>query len=195
MTSEELGTEEKGRFRENARRHLGILGDEASAEPPLSAVVKSSEFGWYPLVALSLLGLIDAIDLYAFSVLGPEIKRAFSLTNAEVGLIGALGGLAVVFGALPLAALATKRSRATIVKISAATWGLFQILAGIVRGKFELGLVRTLRGLSDSSRQAVFLPLLSDTYPPEGRNRVFGAYHALATLGAVAGPGLIGVLA
>ena len=182
-------------LRQRAQRHLGILGEDAPPEPPLSEVVRSSRSGWYPLAALAVLGFIDAIDLYAFSVLGPEIKRAFSLTNAEVGLIGSLGGLAVVFGALPLASIATRRSRARIILFSAAAWGVLQILAGIVRGKFELGVVRTLRGLSDSSRQSVFLPLLSDTYPPEGRNRVFGAYHALATLGAVAGPGLIGVLA
>lgn len=182
------------RLRERAQRHLGIMGEESPPEPPLLQVIRSSVYRWYPLAALSLLGLIDAIDLHAFYVFGPELKRAFSLTNVEVGLIGSLAGLAVVFGALPLASLATKRSRATIVKISAAAWAMLQIATGLVRGKFELGLVRTLRGLSDSSRQAVFLPLLADSYPPEGRNRIFGAYLSLATLGAVIGPGLIGVL-
>ncbi|MBW3588711.1 MAG: MFS transporter [Actinobacteria bacterium] len=185
---------EKEKQRERAQRHLGIMGTDAPPEPPLATVVKSSPAGWYPLVALSLLGLIDALDLQAFAVLGPEIKRAFSLTNVELGLISALQGLAVVFGALPLAALATRRSRAMIIKVSAIAWGILQILAGVVRGKFELGAVRTLRGLSDSSRQAVFLPLLTDSYPPEGRNRVFGAYFALATLGTVIGPGVIGFL-
>lgn len=188
-----VNTDEK-QLRERAQQHLGILGEESPPEPPLSQVVRSSAFRWYPLAVLSLLGLIDAIDLHAFYVFGPELKRAFSLTNVEVGLIGSIAGLAVVFGALPLASLATKRSRATIVKVSAAAWGILQIATGLVRGKFELGLVRTLRGLSDSSRQAVFLPLLSDSYPPEGRNRIFGAYLSLATLGAVIGPGLIGVL-
>lgn len=195
MNHDDISADDQGRLRERARRHLGIVGDGASPEPPLSEVVKSSAFGWYPLAALSLLGLIDAIDLYAFSVLSPEIKRAFSLTNAQVGLIGALQGLAVVFGAIPLASLATRKSRAKIIQISAFTWGVLQIFAGIVRGKFELGVVRMLRGLSDSSRQSVFLPLLSDSYPPAGRNRIFGAYFALATLGAVIGPGLIGFLA
>ncbi len=195
MSGEDIDTDDQVRLRERARRHLGILGDDSSDEPPLSQVVKSSAFGWYPLAALSLLGLIDSIDIYAFSVLSPEIKRAFSLTNAEVGLIGAIQGLAVVFGAIPLASLATRKSRAKIIQISAVTWGILQIVAGLVRGKFELGLVRMFRGLSDSSRQSVFLPLLSDSYPPVGRNRIFGAYFALATLGAVIGPGLIGFLA
>jgi ABC-type branched-subunit amino acid transport system ATPase component/predicted MFS family arabinose efflux permease len=130
-----------------------------------------------------------------FAVLAPEIKRAFQLTNPEVGLIGALQGLAVVFGALPLASLAAKRSRAVLIKVSAALWGALQIVTGVVRGKFALGAVRTLRGLSDSSRQSVFLPLLTDAYRPEGRNRVFGTYYSIATLGTVVGPGLIGLLA
>jgi len=186
---------EQQRLRDRARRHLGIFGEDSEPEPPLSQVVRSSAFRWYPLIALSLLGLIDAVDLYAFNVLGPEIKRAFRLTNVEVGLIGSIAGLAVVFGALPLASLATRRSRATIVKVSAVAWGILQIVTGLVQGKFELGLVRTFRGLSDSSRQAVFLPLLSDSYPPEGRNRIFGAYLSLASLGAVIGPALIGFLA
>lgn len=181
-------------LRRRAQRHLGILGEGAPPEPALREVVRSSASRWYPLAALSLLGLIDAIDLHAFVVFGPEIKRAFALTNVEVGLISSLAGLAVVFGALPLASLAAKRSRAAIVKVSAIAWGLLQIVTGLVRGKFELGVVRTLRGFSDSSRQSVFLPLLSDSYPPEGRNRIFGAYLSLSTLGAVLGPGLIGVL-
>jgi ABC-type branched-subunit amino acid transport system ATPase component/predicted MFS family arabinose efflux permease len=176
------------------QRHLGVLGEDAPPEPTLREIVRSSRFGWYPLVTLSLLGLIDAIDLQAFGVLGPEIKRAFSLSNVEVGIMSSLQGLAVVFGALPLAALALRHSRATLVKVAAAAWAVLQAATGVVRGTFALGLVRTLRGLSDSTRQSVFLPLLTDAYPPEGRNRVFGAYFSIATVGTVVGPATIGLL-
>jgi ABC-type branched-subunit amino acid transport system ATPase component/predicted MFS family arabinose efflux permease len=180
--------------RQRLQRHLGVLGEDAPPEPPLRAVVRASRFGWYPLVVLCLLGLIDAIDLQAFVVLGPELKRAFGLSNVEVGIISSLQGLAVVFGALPLAALAARHSRAAIVRLSAAAWGLLQILTGAVRGTFALGLVRTLRGVSDSTRQSVFLPLLTDAYPPDGRNRIFGAYFSVATTGTVVGPAAIAAL-
>jgi ABC-type branched-subunit amino acid transport system ATPase component/predicted MFS family arabinose efflux permease len=81
-----------------------------------------------------------------------------------------------------------------IVKLSAAAWGALQIVTGVVRGGFALGVVRTARGLSDSTRQSVYLPILSDAYPPDGRNRVFGAYYAIATAGTIAGPAFIGLL-
>ena len=180
--------------RAQARETLGITGEADS--PPLRPVLKEHGLGYYPIVALGLLGVVDQFQGEAFTILVPDMSRALALSLAAITAVRTVAFMASVFAPLPMAALAqTRGRRAALCIATGIAWSLVTLSSGFVSGVLTLLLVLVLDGLSSGSVAALHSPLLVDSYPPQARARVLSGYNAIKTIGGVGAPLLVGVLA
>src|SRR4051812_42081859 len=90
------------RMRAVAREALGVPGSDRTVA--LRAGLKAAGVGWYPLVALSALVIVDQLQAYAFFVLGPEISSTLGISKGALAALSTLKILAITLATLPTAA-------------------------------------------------------------------------------------------
>ena len=73
------------RMRGVAREALGVPGTDKTVA--LRAGLKAAGVGWYPLVALSALVIVDQLQAYAFFVLGPEISSTLGISKGALAAL------------------------------------------------------------------------------------------------------------
>jgi ABC-type branched-subunit amino acid transport system ATPase component/sugar phosphate permease len=177
-----------------ARATLGVSG--ASESPPLRPILHEHRLTVYPMVALGLLGVVDTFQGYAFSVLTPEISRALGLSLAAIAGARTLAFLAQIGAPMPMAALSQRRgTRALLCIATGLAWSVITLFTGFVTSLLALIAVLVLDGLSTGSVSALHAPILVDSYPPQARVRVLSGYQAMITLGQIASPLFVALLA
>ena len=177
-----------------ARATLGVTGRQAS--PPLGPVLREHGLTVYPLVALGLLAVVDVFQGQAFTILTPEISRALGLGLAAITGVRTLAFLAAILAPLPMAALSQTRGRRALLCIATGlAWSSVTIFTGFTTSLVGLAVVLVLDGASTGSVAALHAPLLTDSYPPNARVRVLSAYTAFTTVGSIASPLLVSLLA
>ena len=149
----------------------------------------------FPLLVLFGLNAVDELDRTAFSVLLPDIRDHFHLTDAGALGIVATTTIAVLFLEIPLSFYCDRRNRVKIATVGAALWALFSIGTGF---SVSVAMLVGMR-IGAGSGRAVVTPthssLLSDWYPPETRVKVFGFHRLANSFGQILGPVLAGVIA
>ena len=158
----------------------------------------AAALGWRssPLTVLFGLNLVDELDRLAFAALTPEIRDAFGLSDASVVGVGAVAGLFIMLGALPLGWLGDHGSRVRLVVVAALVWSAMSVLTGLAWAVWVLVAARAFSGIARTSNEVVHPSLLVDWYAPADQPRAFQV-HRLATplstaLGlAVGGLGLL----
>ena len=189
-------TDDRRATRDAARRAIGVTGaDTHEPRVALATVVRNSSVGWYPLLAICALVVVDELFGFTLAVLGPEISRALGLTKGSFAAILSAKLLAVSIATLPMAALVQRRPwRASIAIVTAFIWTAASMLAVIVIGPWGLLVVVVIDGLSSGSVRVLHQPLLMDWYPATARVRIQTAYSAAVSIGSIAAPLLVGLL-
>lgn len=187
--------QERTEIRERARTTLGITGSEEAKAPPLRQTLRATGAKWYPLIAISLLFIVNEFQGFAIIYLGPEIALSLGLSKATITALLAVKLAAITVASLVFAAYVQKKPRRGAVIISMAfLWALTTAGTGFVIGLAGLIAVMMFDGVTSGSGQALNRPLLMDTYPPEGRVRVFSYYQGAQLLSEVLPPFAIAVL-
>ena len=141
----------------------------------------------FPLVILFAIELLDQATQSAFSVLTPNVRDAFHLTNAGILLIVAIAGAAALGCTVPIAYLADRSVRVRIALVGATIGAAFSIGLGLAQTVVMAAI--TLTGVSMG--QAVIFPthnsLLADYYPVKARPRIYSAHRSGVSIGAIAG--------
>ena len=149
----------------------------------------------FPLGVLFGLNAVDELDRAAFSVLLPDIRDHFDLTDAAaLSLVGATA-IAIVLIELPLAFLADRRNRVRIATAGAAVWALFSAATGLALSVGMLALARVGAGGGKAVVTPTHSSLLADYYAPEARVKVFAVHRLASSVGQISGPLLAGLLA
>jgi MFS family permease len=168
--------------RDRARAELGITGDADA--PPLRKVLREEGVSLYPMVALSVLALINVFQGYAFDVVTPDISRSLGLSIGAIVAARSLTSLAIALSPLPMAWLTQRKARrAMLCIVTGVAWSLLTLYTGLVTGLGILLVILLFDGLSTGSVVALHAPLLMDSYPPKVRVRVLSAYSALGDVG------------
>jgi ABC-type branched-subunit amino acid transport system ATPase component/MFS family permease len=180
-------------LRARSRIALGIAGDEDTVS--LREGIARSGAGWYPLVALGLLFVVDEFQRYAFFVLGPEVSRTLGISRGVLALVLIVQLVAITLAVFPLAALVQRKPRRALVAISTAfVWSVVTGLTAFVGNVWGLLGALTTQGAATGSVRATHAPLLADTYPPDTRVRAFAAYNGFQAVGNVLAPLLVAIL-
>ena len=167
-------------------RYADLYSADAAPPSSLRDVVQAG--GVRTVAVLAGLGLIDQFDRAAFAILGPDIQRSIGLSDLQLGLVGALGGLLLALAAVPIGHLADHARRTAIVGVCSALWVASSLMTGFVQATWQLLLVRVLVGVGKANEVPVQTAILADAYPIEGRNRVLGVHRAAQPAGDILGP-------
>ncbi len=147
------------------------------------------------VLVLALITIAEQFERAAGGVLAPDIQESLHLSDTTLIGISAFGGVALVLGAVPLAWLADRVSRVRIVWIATIGWGVATLLAALVVNPFQLFCARIGVGFGQAYSVPVFASLLTDTYPVQGRARVYAMYWFSQPVGLLIGPFLAGAIA
>jgi MFS family permease len=149
----------------------------------------------FPLLVLFGLNAVDELDRTAFSVLLPDIRDHFALSDSSALGIVAFSTVAALLFEIPLSFYADRHNRVRITMVGAALWAVFSVGTGLAPA---VGILIGMR-VGAAGGRAVVTPthsgLLSDWYPPETRVKVFGLHRLANSLGQILGPLVAGVVA
>ncbi|WP_205471020.1 MFS transporter [Nocardioides sp. SYSU D00038] len=140
-----------------------------------------------PLAVLFGLNLVDELDRLAFAALTPELRDAFGLSDAQVVAVGAVAGLFIMLGALPLGWLGDRVARVRLVVVAALVWSAMSVLTGAAWAVWVLVLARALSGIARTSNEVVHPSLLVDYYRPVDQPRAFQVHRLATPLSTVLG--------
>ena len=95
--------------------------------------------------------IFNFLDRQILGILAAPIKADLHLTDTEFGAIGGLA-FALLYSALgiPLAYLADRTSRSSVIAGSLAVWSAFTALCGAVTGYWQLFLCRLGVGVGEA---------------------------------------------
>jgi len=156
--------------------------------PPLRHIAAAG--GWYPLVIITMLNVVDELDRAVLGVFGPNVQRYFGMSDATFGLLVGVQVTALVLLAVPIGYLGTKVDRGRILRWSALAWSIMSFATTFALKLPLFFLARFGVGVGKSGVEPVGKSLLTDYYPPLAWNRVLAVHSAANPLGALLGPAL-----
>ena len=148
----------------------------------------SNHYANYVLGVLTLMYMFNYLDRWVLSILLVDIQKEFGASDALMGFL--LGPAFAVFYTtlgLPIARLADRMSRRTIVSVAFVTWSLMTAVSGLARGTATLALARIGIGIGEAGGTAPTHSLLADYFPPEKRAFAFGVFQQGVYLGQLVG--------
>ncbi|GAA4991118.1 hypothetical protein GCM10023205_73750 [Yinghuangia aomiensis] len=131
-------------------------------------------------LTLTALAAMDELESAALSVLAPDIRDAFGMSNGAIVFISAAAGAFLVLGALPMGWFADRCRRSRVIGWAGVAFSAMVFAGGLAANAFLFFLARFGVGVAKSSTLPVHGSMLADTYPIGVRGR-------LSALGASAG--------
>ncbi|HEY2658158.1 MAG TPA: MFS transporter [Caulobacteraceae bacterium] len=149
----------------------------------------------YKAIVLALLLLaytFNFIDRTIIATIGPKIREDLGLSNTQIGLLGGLyfALLYTILG-IPIARLAERFNRVSIISAAVLIWSGFTALCGTAGSFATLAAYRFGVGIGEAGLSPPSHSLISDYFEPKKRASALGIYSfgiPLGTMfGAVAG--------
>jgi MFS family permease len=122
------------------------------------------------LALLTAVTASSALDRLVLAIFGPAIRADLHISDAQFGLLGGLA-FAVLYTlmGIPVARLAERRSRVTIITVALAFWSVMTALCGFATTYTHLLLLRLGVSLGESGCSPPSYSLISDHFPPAER--------------------------
>jgi MFS family permease len=163
------------------------------------ATAKPRYSGGYKGLVLSLLVLaytLNFIDRTIIATIGQAIKVDLKLDDTQLGLLGGFS-FAVLYTVLgiPIARLAERWNRVTIISLALVIWSGFTMLCGGAGSFVQLLAFRVGVGVGEAGLSPPAQSLISDYYEPKKRASALGIYSFGIPLGSMIGAALGGWLA
>jgi len=165
MNNQASSTDASGSFTGTAKGF--VAGD---ANQPLAGHRKT-------LTLLVLAYTLSMCDRMILSILFPDIKAEFGLSDTQLGLLGGLSfALFYATMGLPIARLSDQFSRKRIIIVSLVIFSVMTAFSGLAAGFISLLLLRIGVGIGEAGVNPASHSILADYYPPKRRG------FAMATL-------------
>ncbi|HWW63421.1 MAG TPA: MFS transporter [Sphingomonadaceae bacterium] len=145
-------------------------------------------------IALAILFAVyffSSVDRSIFGILAQPIKEELLLADWQLGFLTGLAFSAVqlLFG-FPMARLADKGNRVSILSACVALWSVMTALCGLSMSFIQLSLFRMGVGVGEASCLPASHSLISDYFPPGSRTKALAIYGLGYPIG-----GLLGTIA
>lgn len=153
----------------------------------------------YTSVVLALLFLMmmsHAIDRGIVGILAQPIKEELRLSDLQLGLLGgpAFALLYVIMG-IPLAWLAERHNRVTIMSLSLLAWSGMTALCGVATSFAQLLLFRAGVGIGEAGGGPAAQAVISDYFAAERRTSALAIFSMGIPVGGVVGAIVGGMVA
>lgn len=152
------------------------------ASEPVPAV--GGPYAYYVLGVLFVVLVFNFIDRQILAILLQPIKEDLKISDTALGfLTGFAFAVFYTFAGIPLARVADRWVRRSLIAISLATWSVMTAASGLARGFTDLALARIGVGIGEAGCTPPAHSLLSDYFPPEKRATVLSLYACGVTVG------------
>jgi len=143
--------------------------------------------GWYCVIVLAFVLMINFLDRGILSLLVEPIKHDLHLSDVQMSLVMgfAFTFFYAIFG-LPVARLVDRGNRKVILAIGIYIFGFMTMASGLATNFWHLFLARMGLGVGETTSGPSAYSLMSDYFPPHRLPRAF----AVMQVGFVAGTGL-----
>jgi len=188
--------------------HLTILPSESptslapaplapSAQAPSAQAAAGSAVGvdasgalrrWYVLGLLMLVYTLNIADRFVMSTLIEPIKAALGLSDSSIAfLTGTALACFYVTAGLPLAYLADRANRRTMVAVALGAWSVITACCGLVQSYGQMLAARIGVGIGEAGGTPPSVSLLSDYFPPRRRAFAMSVYSLALSIGSMLG--------
>jgi predicted MFS family arabinose efflux permease len=152
----------------------------------MSAFFRSAR-RWYVLGILMLVYALNIADRFVMSTLIEPIKADLKLSDFSIGfLTGTALAIFYVTAGLPLAYLADRVNRRSLVAAAVAAWSILTACCGVAQNYWQLLVARVGVGVGEAGGTAPSVALLADYFPWRTRALAMSIY----SLGLALGSGL-----
>lgn len=159
-----------------------------SADRHHGGFVASRGRGAYVLALLVVVGVVGWVDRNVFAVLLQSIKVDLALTDTQLGLLGGVAfGVFYATVGLPVAWLADRYERRSLIALAVGLWSAMTALCGLAGGFGALFLARIGVGIGEAGGSPPSVSLVADYFAPERRARALGALYLQIPFGFVVG--------
>src|SRR5260370_10429387 len=166
----------------------------------MAAAARTSQFpGGFRAYALGVLFIVYAlnfVDRQVVIILAESIKRDLHIADLQIGIMSGLAfAILYTFLGLPIARLAERANRPKIIAAAIAIWSVFTILCGTAQSFLYMVAARIGVGIGEAGCTPPAISLITDYYPKESRARAISVYLSGASIGALTGIGVGGLIA
>jgi MFS family permease len=156
----------------------------------MSAAPQAASLGYrsYVLVVLVIVYTFNFIDRQIVGILAVPIKAELHLTDSQLGLMGGLAfALFYTLLGIPIARMADRVSRTSIMTVALALWSLMTAVCGLTHSFAQLFLARVGVGVGEAGGVAPAYSLICDYFPTKERARALSVYSFGIPVGAALG--------
>jgi predicted MFS family arabinose efflux permease len=142
----------------------------------------------YTLFLLMVIYTSNFVDRMIVGVVAEPIKQDLGLADWQIGLVGGLAFALFYTGlGIPLARLADRYRRATIIGWCLVIWSAMTMLCGAVQGFGQLLLARIGVGIGEAGCTPAAQSLICDVFPPAKRPFALSVFTLGVPLGLLIG--------
>lgn len=162
-------------------------GRPISASPPIRGSGEPRS-PWIVLGLLLLVHLSSSMDRFIVSIAGQEIKQDFALADWQLGLLtGFAFSVLYVLCGFPLARLADRSNRVTIISVCLVVWSGMTALCGLSANFGQLIVSRMGVGIGEAGCLPPSHSLITDYFPGRRRTTAIACFGLGLPLGALVG--------
>ena len=161
-----------------------------STTPPITAPIADAlamKRRGATLALLTAAYFFSYMDRQILAILQEDIRKDLLLSDTQLGLLAGFA-FAIFYATLglPVARLADKGNRVTIIAVALTVWSAMTAVCGLAQNFVQLLLARSGGGMGAAGASPPSHSIIADLYPPEKRAGAMGVY----SLGVVLGTGV-----
>lgn len=162
--------------------------DLNSTDAPLKNPYDSKRYRNYVLFVLTLTYAFNFIDRQIMVILQEDIKLELGLSDSQLGLLtGIAFALFYVIMGVPVARLADRWIRKSVMSIATGTWSIMTVFCGMANNYTQLLLARIGVGVGESGCSPPAHSIISDIYPAHKRGTALSIYSLGINIGILFG--------
>lgn len=161
----------------------------------LAGAERWGAFGRRPLVVLSLVAFVDAVDRGILPGVLSDVQDDLGFSDLQAGVLGTAFVVASFLVTVPAGYLADRVSRTRTIAIVLAAWGLLSVANAAVTGFAQFVAVRALLGVGETVDNPASQSLIADYYPAAVRGRAYAWQRAAPLFGTAFGTAVGGLVA
>jgi len=159
-----------------------------SSDSAARKAYESDAYKWYVLAVLAVVYGFNFIDRQLLVILQEPIKAELALSDTQLGLL--TGFAFVVFYVIcgiPIARLADRGNRRSIIAIALSSWSIMTALTGMAQNYTQMVLARIGVGIGEAGGSPPSHSMISDMFAPNKRATALAVYASGVYLGILAG--------
>ncbi|MGY3766685.1 MFS transporter [Vagococcus vulneris] len=154
----------------------------------------SKKYRWYILVVVGMFTFMSTLDGSIVNIALPTLSHDLSVTTNQSEWVVSIYLMAVCSFLLLFGKISDSYGKVKIFKIGAFIFIIGSFLCGIANTLPLLLLARVVQAIGASMTMATNNGIITEAFPLSERGRALGMIGSFVSLGAIAGPGIGGVI-